>query len=546
MVFAHKKNFSIRILACMLLCLMLSGNFVRLSPALAEPAADALAEHRVLDISLSVKPGEMVSPGEATLNFTIANSSDFDIQNVYLSAADGTLSEPIGQIDAGETQTLARPHTVTQEELDTGRISYIVSHDPLIDGTEKITYDVSGLVIKSDPRPHVDFTRQVSSGFIPGGSTATITYKIRNTGNVPVTAVRVRDSLGDFTGRMELLDIGESKAFISRVTVNADSVSAPELEYTQPDGTTHTSRLTASSIYLAASSLETEFSVAHSTFHANSAEAVLSLFNAGNSDYRNITVIDDIHGGVIADSIALAAGSDPIDISYTYPVRGDAQYRWRITGKSEAGETIDLTTKTVSIPAGESADSISVSIEAVPRMAKISRPGFVTFDIAIHNTGSHMAQDVLLYEVARGPVRQLAVLPTGEPTLCSVRYEVRPDSQFIFCLNYTDENGNPRTVSTAPITVEIGPGGETPELNETEELNLSGDSVKMGTTSTLLILLIAIAALLVVLVIILIITSHRIRKERKQRLAAERQRIKEEMGKTNRFTPLKYMEKNKK
>lgn len=545
MVFTHKKTISVCVFICMALCLMFSSGFMRFIPALAESSEDSLAEQRVLSIQLSVKPGEMVSPGEATLNFTIINRSSFDIQNLYLSTADDTLSEPIGQIDAGETLTISRPHTVTQEELDSGSINYIISHDPLIDGNEKISYNISALIIKSVANPEIDFTRQISSAFVSKGSTITIAYKIRNTGNVPVSAIRVQDSLGSFTGRMELLDVGESKIFISHIAINDEAVSTPELEYTASDGKTYTSKLQSTSIHLSAGSLESEFSVADSTFHADSVEAVLSLFNSGDSDYRNITVTDDIHGGVIADSIALSVGSDPLDISYTYPFRGEAQYRWRVTGQSEAGESIDFTTETITIPAKQTFDEISVSVEAAPRLAKISRSGYVTFDIVIRNTGTHMAQDVLLYEVSQGDIRQLAVLPTGEPTHCTARYRVRSDSQFIFCLNYTDENGNPRTVSTAPITVEIGAGGETPEMDEFEMLNLKGDSVKIGTTSTLMILLIIIAALLIVLLIILLITSHRIRKERKERRAAERQRIKEEMGKTNRFTPLKYMNKKK-
>lgn len=546
MIKAHKRNFGVCIILCMALCLMLSGINMRFAPAIAESQTDSLSEHHVLNISLSAKPGEMVSPGEVTLNFTIANPSNFDIQNVYLSTSDDTLSEPIGQIKSGETITLTRPHTVSQEELDAGSVSYIISHDPLIGDPEKITYDISALVIKSEARPAVDFTRQISSDYISKGSLATITYKIRNTGNIPLSALRIRDALGDFTGRMEILEVGESKTFISRVTINSESISAPELEYTTPDGDTSNLTLESAPIRLAESSLEATFSVGKSAFHVNSAEAVLSLTNAGNSDYRNITVLDDIHGGVVADSISLAAGSNPIDVSRIYPIRGESQYRWRITGISEAGETMDFTTDTLSVSAEETLDEISVSIQAVPRTKKISRPGYVTFDIELRNTGSHMAQDVLLYEVNLGAIRQLAVLPTGEPTRCTARYEVKPDTQFIFCLNYTDENGNPRTVSTAPVSIEIGPGGETPEQGNGDILDLSGNSVKMGTTSTLTIFMLVFSGLLVVLLVILLITSHRIRKERKARLAAERQRIKEEMGKTNRFTPLKYMDKKKK
>ena len=97
-------------------------------------AAQTDGEQHALDIQFTVKPAEMVAPGDTTMTFVIANPTDQDIQNVYLSSADGLLSEPIGAIGAGETQTLVRPHTVTQQELDAGAIRYVVSHDAAAPG----------------------------------------------------------------------------------------------------------------------------------------------------------------------------------------------------------------------------------------------------------------------------------------------------------------------------------------------------------------------------------------------------------------------------
>ena len=550
MVLAHRIKIIALVLACAAMCLACpasSGVFPCVFSALAEPAEDPLAEQRVLDISFFIKPGEMVAPGEASLTFTIANRSDFDIQNVYLSSSDGTLSEPIGQIGAGETQTLVRSHSVTQEELDAGAVTYVISHDPLIDGSEKITYTVSAPVAKGEAQPSVDFTRQISSSYVTQGNLVTITYCIRNTGNVALSNLRLRDSLGDFVGRLEVLDINESKTFTSRVTINEESASAPELEYTTPDGETVTRSLDAATIHIAESALDATFSVGVSVFNSDIADAILTLSNAGNADYTNITVIDDVYGGVIADSISLPKGGNPVEVAYAYPIRGEALYRWRITGTSEAGEEVDFVTDTMSLETAAAEDAIAVAIDVVPRMTKINQPGWVTFDVEILNTGTNMAQDALLYEVTRGELRELAVLPTGEATSFPISLELSADAQFIFCLNYTDENGHARTVSTAPIQISIAPDGETPELPASDSLDLDGNPVKMGgASSSFMILLVIFSALLLVLIIALFVTSRRVRRARRQRQAAEKRRIKEELGKTNRFTPVKRTDARKK
>ncbi len=516
-------------------------------PRLAAPAAAEQAEVPELEIECSVKPESMVAPGDATLTFTIVNRSDRPVQNVTLASADGLLSEPIGQIGPGEIQTLVRPHSVTQEELDAGRIAYTVSHDPAEPGAEKVSYALDAAVAKGEAQPGVDFTRQVSSNYVAQGGLVTVTYKVRNAGNVPLTGLRIRDTLGDFTGRLEQLGVGDAKTFISRVTVSEETASAPVLECQAASGRDMSRELDPLPIHIARSALEASFSVARSVFDDDTADAILILTNQGNVDYRNVTVVDDVYGGVIADVIALPGGGSPVEVDYTYPLRGETQYRWRIRGTSDTGEALDLLTDTVTLSNAPASETVNISLEASARTPKINRAGWVTFDFSIANTGTVMARDALLYEVNRGQIRRLAVLPTGQPSVCAASYEVRGDEQFIFCLNYTDAQGRQRTISTAPVEIDIASDGVPPDSPAGARTGLEGESVKMGGNSSGFVVLLVIAgAALTVLITVLLLASVRARRDRKQRIAAEKQRIKEEMGKTNPFTPVKAKPAKKK
>lgn len=75
-----------RIAAVMLFVLALfgAGGF-----AAAEGAATLPPVRRILNISLSVKPAELVVPGDVTLTFTIANASEYDAENLYIASSDG-------------------------------------------------------------------------------------------------------------------------------------------------------------------------------------------------------------------------------------------------------------------------------------------------------------------------------------------------------------------------------------------------------------------------------------------------------------------------
>ena len=523
--------------ALAVLCALAAAGAAAESPPEAAPA---------LSIDFSIQPSVMVAPGDVTMTFVLKNQSRRDVQNIYLSSSDGLLSEPVGQIRAGETQTLVRPHTVTQEELDAGAIVYTVSHDPAEEGGEKVVYTLTAAIVKGEQQPSVSFTRQLSSTHVPKGGQVTVTYKIANTGNVALSTLRIRDTLGDFTGRLEQLDVGDAKAFISRVTLNDAAESVPVLEYAVPSGEEYSLSLDALPIGIANTELNISFSVGQSVFNQDTADAILILANGGDVDYNNITVVDDVYGGVIADAVNLPAGGRPVEISHTYPLRGEGEYRWRITGMNGAGQKLDLLTDTLTVPGAHDEQTVKIALAAETATPKINRPGRVTFDFTITNTGTAMARDARLYEINRGDIRRLAVLPTGDPTRCSASYDVSANADFIFCLDYTDAQGRQRTESFRPITVEIASDGVSPERTDDANAKLEGESVKLGGNSSMFIMLLVIAgAALTVMLTILAVTSVRNRRERLRRVAAEKQRIKAELGKTGSFPPVKSPNKKK-
>ena len=282
-------------------------------------------------------------------------------------------------------------------------------------------------------------------------------------------------------------------------------------------------------------------------FNRDTADAILILTNEGNVGYTGITVVDDVYGGVIADAISLPVGGKSVEISHTYPLRGEGEYRWRITGMNGAGEKLDMRTNTLTVADTSVGAASEILLEAGTNTPKINRAGRVTFDFTITNTGGAMARDALLYELERGEIRRLAVLPPGAPTRCSVSYEVSADADFIFCLAYADAQGHQRVDSYTPIRVEIAPDGVDPQREEETGPGLRGESIKPGNSSaTFIVLLIIAGAALTVMFTILAVTSIRARRDRFRRVAAEKQRIKAELEKTGSIPVVRPAGKKKK
>ena len=513
--------------------------------ALAEGAPTPPPLRRVLDIYCSSRPAELVTAGEVMLSFSIANNSESDARNVYLISSDGLHSEPLGQIAAGESQIFNRTYAVSDAELASGEISFIVSHDPQTPGGEPVRYTVSTPIARSIAAPRAEFTTQLSADCVSAGGTITITYRVRNTGNVPLAQLRVNDTLGDFVGRAEALDIGETRVFTSRITVSGSVRSEPSLSYAVPaeDGKVYESELSPRTIEIARPELAASFAAdVEAAEPGGNVMLTLMLRNLGNADFHSIAVTDAVRGGLVASSLALAAGDEPLLVSRVYPVRGDAEYQFHIEALCETGERVSLDTERVTVPVKPITGAGGLELRAEARTPRLRRGGSVAFDIQLSAADPQGVRDVRLSEQTRGEVRTFAIIPAGKPTEIQAVYPINESAELTFVAEWTDGEGT-HIVRALPVAVEIAPDGAEPLEAERQNGLLSGPRVRLGETSIYLFLVIGTAIVLVGLVLALWITHRRERKARQERAAQQqRQRRREELEKTNHYVPIKLTE----
>ena len=486
----------------------------------------------MLEVGVSAKPDLMVAPDEALLTFTITNISEMDALNLYLSSADGLTSEAIGQIAAGDTQTFSRSHSVTEAELEAGRVSYIVSHDAPLQGSGRVDYTIHAAIEKADAQPQAEFTRQFSSNYAQAGSMISVLYRVRNTGNVALNTLQVRDSLGDFTGRIDRLEVGESRTLISRVGIDGETASAAMLSYCV-DGqgeTVHTQSLSEMPVKLAEAHIDAVLSAGYAAFSDDSAEVVLVLTNEGNVDYRDITITDDIYGGVIAGNVRMLSGSDPVEISATYPLRETGTFRWQISGMSETGERVDFVTDTVTLDPILSTEPSELRIWAETATPRIRRSGNVEITVHIANEGNSAVENIVLSEPALGEIRNFAVIPSAGEIQRKLDVLIKEDVEYQFHADYTDADGWLRTADAEPLAIAIAPDGVLPEGSKLPLIEFTGKSVKIGGSTLFGVLLISACVVLIVLIVILLIATRKAKLEKHIRIAAERQRRREKTG----------------
>lgn len=530
------------LLAALALALLCAGGFAMPSARAesAEPTQPPL--RHVLDIRFSVSPAALVEPGAVTLTFTIANTSEYDAENVYISSSDGLRTEPLGQIEAGDSRTFSRAHDVTEAELEAGRITYIFSHDGVANDPDTVNYTVDCPIERAIARGEVEFTRQFSAAYARPGDVVTITYRVRNAGNVPIENIRVDDAPGEYSGRADRLDVGETRLFISRVSVEDVTTSAPQLRYTVPaeGGGEREVTLSEARILLADEQLTATLALDRETARVGeTVTATLTVMSLGNVSFYDLAVYDERFGGLVADSLEMEPGTQTLTIQRQYPVRGDATYQLRVRALSSSGAVIETLTEPVSLRAlpAESGADISIYAEAV--YPQIAAAGEVPVDVYILNEGGESARDAVLSELSTGTqLRAFDFLAARFTTHRRVYVPVSQTGELTFSVRYVNAAGVACTVESPPVLVEIARGGQ--RLDQIEEsAPYSGQSVKISENPTFLFMLGGAALLLIALAVALLITSRKQRRQRREKLEKQRRQRQEELGKTNRFTPVR-------
>lgn len=534
------KHRALAALMALVLCLIGGATLTPLFavPSIAETAAPEL------EILAAAEPDEFTAPGETQLTFELINRSGLLLEAVSLTSADGLLSEPVGSIAPGTSLNYSRTHALTAAELDAGAIEYVVA---CTSGSETHRYPVSIAVQKNSAEPKVEFLRQVSSSSATDGNSITVVYKIRNSGDVPINALHVTDPLGEFDVRLEVLEAGASKVFLQYVQPGADTVSSPVLTYSAEDSDdVYTKTLDDLPLLPAQGMLDAVITAGRSIFSSDTAEVVLQLTNSGSIDYTDITVYDDIYGGVIGDSISVPAGGAPVEVAHSYPIREDSAYRWRITGKTSAGDRIDFITNTANIYLDSEGGDALLTVKATTAMPKISRSGYVPIRLELTNIGSALATHVQLREETIGEIGELAVVPTGDPTVYELRREITQDVSLVFSAVYSDSFGQERIATAQPLDITIGHGGQVPETDDPRSQLFGGTATQMHNGPLFAAMLIGAFLILTTLVIALSVTARRAHVRRKSRIAAIRQRHREDMAKTAPFTPIRKKKTAKK
>uniref|UniRef100_UPI00047AB329 DUF7507 domain-containing protein n=1 Tax=Algoriphagus vanfongensis TaxID=426371 RepID=UPI00047AB329 len=258
-----------------------------------------------ISITKSANPKTYATPGEViTYTLVVENTGNVTLDEVTLKDPKTGLTRNIGSLAPGESSTLTPTYTITQANVDAGKVDNVAEVSGVApDNSRAEDSDDETITAILDPEITIEKSANVSDYDAPG-DVIRYTLTVTNTGNVTLTDVSVTDPLTELAVNVGTLAPGESTDVRENYTVTQSDINNGSI-YNQATVTGNTPQntqvtdqddLTLDAIQL--SSIELVKETTQTTYDqaGNVIFYTLTVTNTGNVTLTDVTVTDPLTG----------------------------------------------------------------------------------------------------------------------------------------------------------------------------------------------------------------------------------------------------------
>ena len=423
-------------------------------------AGSALAATDSLKFNMELSSTKFSEPKTVTVSFTITNVSDSETPGpVTLCYPDGEKVTEFGEpvLGVGSSKNWSGPWSVTQDELDAGKITFIVRYYEYDDNGElkERAIGVSKRIQYAGAAPEIEVNRSIVPLVAQEGQDVSIIYEITNKGPSDITGVTIveNESISK-----ESVSVGSIKAGATAkhtITVKMkkkDLTSAATIKY-KAGGKNYTTKVDAKVIKFGKVDLTATLSAdKKGGAPGDIVKLTLKLKNSGTTDFTNIEVTDEKLGTVFTGQTVKAGETLTLEKDLT--ITETQELLFKVTGDDGAGGQVETATSQVKVIATDPTQQIALRVEAqADRDAVYQIPGgIVRFTITVYNDSAVdvenitvKAVDVTLYTFEK--------IPAGGSKHFVRDMEISMAGSFQFTANVKDQLG--QTVTFASNVLKI-------------------------------------------------------------------------------------------
>ena len=502
------------------------------------------------EVSASVLPVTMISAGDGTVTITIKNTNAPAEDGSGTAITDISITPSIpdvyfdtagASIAPGESKSFSAACYFSEEMLNTS-LSFTVSYT---EGTKARSKDVSVKVLTAKTSS-VTLTRSASTKQASPGEEITLTYRISNAGDAPITITSLVDR--EIGGKSSILkekqtvEAGASAEIqyvykMGRSTVTSEPTVTYKNAATKEEGTAAASALTLGMVNsrISVEVIQGEAAASGVTF-------TLNLTNNGNQKISDIKITDDQGNRVNPDAFALAIGENR-QLTYNVVTEEERYVTFSISGVTTSGDKYEDKTKSYVVRKYIDPDLLGIQFTAAVTET-LNSAGSIGVRFDINNTGSMTMTNLVIsmedaYTDETGAektklteIYRTDAVPAGKFEAEQTVYVGEPrDLTFVVQMN--DPAGNPYTY-TAHIKAEVLGVRNVQETDDAQKSAIStlgatvGDSISRALTIALIVLAVLTAVSVAAMVVLTALEKKQRREAARRRAARERQRRREQ------------------
>ena len=502
------------------------------------------------EVSASVLPVTMISAGDGTVTITIKNTNAPAEDGSGTAITDISITPSIpdvyfdtagASIAPGESKSFSAACYFSEEMLNTS-LSFTVSYT---EGTKARSKDVSVKVLTAKTSS-VTLTRSASTKQASPGEEITLTYRISNAGDAPITITSLVDR--EIGGKSSILkekqtvEAGASAEIqyvykMGRSTVTSEPTVTYKNAATKEEGTAVASALTLGMVNsrISVEVIQGEAAASGVTF-------TLNLTNNGNQKISDIKITDDQGNRVNPDAFALAIGENR-QLTYNVVTEEERYVTFSISGVTTSGDKYEDKTKSYVVRKYIDPDLLGIQFTAAVTET-LNSAGSIGVRFDINNTGSMTMTNLVIsmedaYTDETGAektklteIYRTDAVPSGKFEAEQTVYVGEPrDLTFVVQMN--DPAGNPYTY-TAHIKAEVLGVRNVQETDDAQKSAIStlgatvGDSISRALTIALIVLAVLTAVSVAAMVVLTALEKKQRREAARRRAARERQRRREQ------------------
>ena len=427
--------------------------------------AAAFAAEKPIKVSMELSKSKFSGPETINVSITVTNVGDGDMPSpVTLYYPNSKKIEEFGSptLSVGASKRWSGKWTVTQEELDAGKVTFKVKYssydgpagedgEPTLQGH---TINFSKKITFTGADPEIEVKRTITPTTAQKGQEVSVTYEVSNVGSVEVTSVNIKEnaSISTKSGTIDSVKPGETQSYtFTAVMGTKDLTSAASVSY-KAGGKTFTTKVESAAVKYGEVNLTANVKTdKKGGAPGDTVKLTVTLKNSGNLDFTNVSVTDPEMGTVFDDVTVKAGETQTLEKDLVIKENQDIQFT--VKADESTGKGVETATGRVSVIAMDPTQQIVLSVDAESDRTIVYKiPGTVRFKITVHNDSAVEVKNITVKAVDV-TLYTFDSIPAGGSASFIRDVDVSMAGTFQFTANCKDQLEQALSFSSNPVQI---------------------------------------------------------------------------------------------